>query len=120
MPFIAIMRINVPIVDISILHVTVKIACQDGEESRLHYLAERLSKRLQLLPSLHRATDAQVLAVAAMLAEDVGEKSEKMLALAEKRHAVEQQHHMAEATNALADYIETLAQRYELAMDEEN
>jgi hypothetical protein len=43
-----------------------------------------------------------------------------MLALAEKRHAVEQQHHMAEATNALADYIETLAQRYELAMDEEN
>jgi cell division protein ZapA len=103
-----------PVVNIKIRENTYPIACADGEEKHLQFIASKLDQRVNTLAEkLGKANSMQLLIMAALMMEDqLNESGKTPKVVVDTSHTDKA---VSETIEAIADYIETLAKNLERA-----
>ncbi len=107
------------IVSISIRNNIYQIACNDGEEDKVHHLAASLTERVNKLSSSHaKANDNLLLAIAALTIEselDELRKRKHQLPLNnnndEEKKISQSDNTVSETLDAISEYVENLARK---------
>ncbi len=103
------------IVNLKILNSIHQVACNDGEETRLHDVASRLDHRLMETLQGTKTTEIKLLVLTALMMEDELEDLQEQVASTTDNSSKNEDTDMAviKTLDAVAEYVENLANKLE-------